>query len=813
MSNINNRFLYNYFKLENKKKSEIKMNKTVLATLIAATVTLAGCNEVEKVIDSNDDISSTAQPSAATVDDPIVSFDPANGVLSTPNDILLEDGSLNASTAGRLSRIPNPSSADVFTSTAQLDGWGVSSSFTIAIELPDQQKSLTTIDSTSASQDNAVLLFECAQGTSFALGTCTADPSSIRQLVHGTDYTTSASTAGITVTPLKAFKSNTNYFYLVTNTVTDNFNQAVTRSATFNTLSETPVANLGRNAALGTLIQGINSTGAFLAQIEPTNITYSATFTTQSIEPVAQAVMDKIVADNGLLSNIVNTGLTARQVLSSSFGVSLTDGTTEAFVADNTLVYQAELDLPYYLPYPGITIPGVNTCPTGITLCGNWVNSSGQAVWKGDAAPVEPTQVVGQPNKVTVQITVPSATLIAAMNAQNPDSPITEIPVVQFVHGITAIKETIFPIAPSFASQGMMTIAIDQPLHGSRSANLDTDAEYEVTATNPSYGSQYQSGSAAVFGNLSSLLTARDNLRQAASDQLALKYSIENSDFSSINTATGLTVNQDKTSLFGVSLGSIIGTMIQGMSEIYDGAGSTPLTDASNPFLYNASALTVNGAQTAAIMGYSPSFGPIVKTALTQTDAFAGSIAGSLGYTAAEVIAFRDSSDPVANDTFQQIVTLSYNRFLTAFITGAQAVVDGGDAIAWASKTTSTPTLVTQIVGNGVNLSDQTIPNNLVDDGFPLAGTTGVIEALNLAQVSGTTASATGQRIYTNFLVGKHTSILSNTATDSEQAEFGLSVEAAARATSEMQSEVISFLRSEGKLLQSATSDPSSTIQ
>ncbi len=789
------------------------MNKTLLATLIATTVALAGCNEVEKVIDSNDDISSTAQPTAATVDDPIVSFDPTNGVLSTPNDILLEDGSLDATTAGRLSRIPNQSSADVFSATAQLDGWGLSSSFTIGIELPDQKKSLATLDSDSVAKDNAVLLFECAAGTSFALGTCTADPSSISQLVYGTDYSTSASTAGIVVTPLKPFKSNTSYFYLVTNTVTDNFNQAITRSATFNALSETPIASLGDNAALGTLIQGMNSTGAFLGQIDAANIAYSATFTTQSIEPVAQAVMDKIVADNGLLSNIVNTGLTARQILASSFGVTLEDGTTEAFVADNTLVYQAELDLPYYLPYPGASIPGVNTCPTGITLCGNWVNSAGQAVWKGGAAPVEPTQVVGEPNKVTVQITAPSSTLIATLNAQNPDSPITEIPVVQFVHGITAIKETVFPIAPSFASQGMMTIAIDQPLHGSRSANLDTDSEFEVTATNPSYGSQYQNGSAAVFGNLSSLLTARDNLRQAASDQLALKYSIENSDFSTINTATGLTVNKDKTSLFGVSLGSIIGTMTQGMSEVYNGSGSTPLTGSSNPFLYNASALTVNGAQTAAVMGYSPSFGPIVKSALTQTDAFAGSIAGSLGYTAAEVIGFRDSTDPVANETFQQIVNLSYSRFIQAFVTGAQAVVDGGDSIAWASKTTSTPTLVTQIVGNGVNLSDQTIPNNLIEDGFPLAGTKGVLESLNLMQVSGTSASATGQRIYTNFLVGKHTSVLSNTATDTEQAQFGLTVEAAARATAEMQSEVISFLKSEGKLLQSATSDPSNTIQ
>ncbi|WP_191600008.1 hypothetical protein [Marinomonas algicola] len=789
------------------------MNKTVLATLIAASVTLTGCNEAEKLVDGNDDISKTANPTAATVESPIVRFNPAIGALSTPNDILLEDGTIDPTTIGRLSRIPNQSSADVYSSTAQLDGWGISTPFTIAIELPDQAKTLSSLDSDSVAQSNTVLLFECPTGTRFATGSCAANPSAIKQLVHGTDFTTSASTSGIVVTPLKALKSNTNYFYLVTNQAKDNFGQAITRSSTFNTLSETPVESLGENAALGTLIQGLNSTGAFLSQIDTASITYSATFTTQSVEPVAQAVMDKIVSDNGVLTNLVNTGLTARQILAANFGVSLADNSQAAFVADNTLVYQADLDLPYFLPYPGVSIPGLNTCPTGITLCGNWKNSAGQAVWKGGAEPVEPTQAVGQPNVVKVQITVPSAALIATLNAQNPSAPITEIPIVQFVHGITAIKETVFPIAPSFASQGMITIAIDQPLHGSRSANTDADTEYEVTATSPNYGSQYQNGSAAVFGNLASLLTARDNLRQAASDQLALKYAISKSDLSTLSQATGLTVNASKTSLLGVSLGSIIGTMTQGMSEIYNGSGSTPLTGSDNPFLYTASAMTVNGAQTAAIMGYSPDFGPMVKNTLTQTNSFAASIASAVGYTPTEVIAFRDSSDPVANDTFNQIVNLSYNTFIAAFVNGAQTVVDGGDSIAWAAKTTATPTLVTQVVGNGVNLSDQTIPNELVSQGFPLAGTKGVIDSLNLTKISGTTASATGQRVYTNFLVGKHTSILSNTASASEQSTLGLTSEAAARATSEMQSQVISFLKSEGRLVQSATSDPSSTVQ
>ncbi|NRB42091.1 MAG: hypothetical protein HRU20_27075, partial [Pseudomonadales bacterium] len=95
------------------------MNKTLLATVIGGSILLAGCN---KSIDST---------SSSEVDSPIVSFSPSNGVVSSPNDLLM---SSSGPTAGRLAEIlgrdketgelKDPT-ADVYAATATLDGWGL----------------------------------------------------------------------------------------------------------------------------------------------------------------------------------------------------------------------------------------------------------------------------------------------------------------------------------------------------------------------------------------------------------------------------------------------------------------------------------------------------------------------------------------------------------------------------------------------------------------------------------------------------------------------------------------------------------------
>ncbi|WCN12921.1 hypothetical protein GV054_07845 [Marinomonas mediterranea] len=774
------------------------MKKTMLTAIVSSTFMLSACNDIADAIDS-DNVSSTAQPATSeTVDNPIVSFAPlaSSAVISTPND-LLYDTDTSSTTVGRLQRANN-SSADVYVATAQLDGWGLGQPFTIKVELPDQQKFNTSLDKTSVQQSGAVLLFKCPTGTSVLTSTCTT--SGISSLTYGTDFSTDISDDGIVVTPLKAFESNTGYFLAVTNKVTDNLGQSVTRSTPFNTYSSSTGQGTSRETSLNTLLAGTNALVSALGSVSTSDIMYSATFTTQNIDAVAQAVLDDIKT-NASISSPTSAGYTLRTALANGFGATFDDGSETATLLDNIDIYTATLTLPYYLPYPGL--PSVNTDLTCnfSTLCGNWLNSSSQAPWEGSPIPVAPTPVTGlTPGQVSVLLAIPNSTLRTSLS-------LTSMKVAQFVHGITGIKETGLLVAGPLAKAGFITVMIDQPLHGSRSFDSNNDGEYEVTATSSTYSStKYKNGNAAVFGNLSSLLTTRDNLRQAASDQLALKYALANTDLSSFGGASSDTT----TGLVGVSLGSIVATQVLGMAESYDDKSS------DNNYDYSAAVLNVGGSQTAPIMGYSNSFGSLVKTSLTSTTGFAGAIASSFGYTADNAVLLQTAAGYSATQTsaeqtaaqaqlgiteaqakakFNSMITLGYGTFLKGFANGAQTVLDAGDSLAWASKITSTPVLAMQVIGNGVNLSDQTIPNSTASNGFPLGGTTPWLNALNLTKASQSTVNTSGLHAYTNFLVGKHGSLLSSSE------ESGVTTGQAAAATTEMQTQMATFLATGGTTL------------
>ncbi|KZM39115.1 hypothetical protein OA92_21200 [Marinomonas sp. SBI22] len=791
------------------------MNKALFATLLSSSVFIAGCNESIDSTDSSD------------VASPIVSFAPlaTTAVLSTPNDLLLDTNSAS-STFGRLNNITGQNTADVYAATAQLDGWGLGTPFTIQIELPDSAIHQTTLDSASVKQAGAVYIFKCKSATSVILGTCDDSLTDITQLTYGTDYSLSTSDDGIVVTPLKPFEANTGYFLGVSALVKDSFGQTVTRSSTFNTYSEGTGAASATEISLNTLLAGTNTLIAGFTTLNASDVMYSATWTTQDVESTAQAVMDKIVTDAGTITGLTNTGFTVRDILAANYGTTFDDASQAAFITQNTLYYKGTLDIPYYLPYPGY--PTINTSLTCSfsTLCGNWKNASGQSPWKGSTAFATPVETVDNtsaaydattaalsPNSISVQLLVPNTTLMNALN-------LTEVKVAQYIHGITAVKENAFLLSPSMAAVGFALISIDHPLHGSRSLDTTGDGVYEFTATSTSYGAKYANGNSAVFANLSSLLTARDNLRQAASDQLALRWAISNTDLTSTNAA----INTSEVSLVGISLGSMIGTVAQAMSEIRD--------DADNAFNFSASALTVGGTQVGPIMGYSKSFGPIVKEALVSTTSFSGGVAEALGYTTNEALILQAASgdtygsaaqtaigmtaaqaqaslgatEAQASAEFKAMIDLGYPGFLSAFINGAQVVVDSGDALIWSTKTTTTPTLATQVIGNGsTNLSDQTVPNDVISDGFPIAGTLGWLNTLNLTKQS-TSTTGTGLRLYTNFLVGKHTSAVD----PNHEAGVTESATAAAAATTEMQAEIASFLSSKGATL--TISDATGTV-
>lgn len=120
--------------------------------------------------------------------------------------------------------------------------------------------------------------------------------------------------------------------------------------------------------------------------------------------------------------------------------------------------------------------------------------------------------------------------------------------VVIYQHGITSAKENAYAFAFNMVQAGVAVIAIDLPIHGTRSLDEQRSANANVLA----------------YLNLSNLAVARDNLRQSVLDVLGLRASLVVSaqggllaggPLQGFNPMTGSQVK-----MLGHSLGGIVGT-------------------------------------------------------------------------------------------------------------------------------------------------------------------------------------------------------------------------------------------------------------
>ncbi|MCV6069110.1 hypothetical protein OFP26_26350, partial [Escherichia coli] len=82
--------------------------------------------------------------------------------------------------------------------------------------------------------------------------------------------------------------------------------------------------------------------------------------------------------------------------------------------------------------------------------------------------------------------------------------------VVIYQHGISSAKENAYAFAFNMVQTGVAVIAIDLPIHGTRSLDEQRSANANVLA----------------YLNLSNLAVARDNLRQSVLDVLGLRASL-----------------------------------------------------------------------------------------------------------------------------------------------------------------------------------------------------------------------------------------------------------------------------------------------
>lgn len=555
-----------------------------------------------------------------------------------------------------------------------------------------------------------------------------------RELAPNADYVValaSSDSSGRTlaIVPTKPLQQLSSYLVVITDGVTDSRGNDVTPDQTyFLTKRTSPLCSGGVSTdpllpnatacALEPLRQLTNSqeAAAAAAGIDRNKIVLSWVATTQSITPVLGAVQARTAQTPATSTLIVPTGLNLSQV-----------NPLLPPIAD---VYVGAIDLPYYLAAPSASAP---TAP----LSGFWRAAPGAYVppFAGMLDPsstfvtfANPLPIANSTQRVPLLLTVPNA-------ASGNIKPAAGWPIVIYQHGITRDRSDMLAVAGTLASQGFAVIAIDAPLHGITSAQNPLNAgnpafaalgarerTFNLDLTDNTTGASGPDGvidpSGSYFINLPSLLTSRDNIRQAVADLLVLARDIPSARYSS----SGTDFDGARVSFVGQSLGSIIGTVFMGVQ---------PDTQVA--------LLNVPGGGIANLLEASPTFGPRIRAGLAQL----GLSPGTPDYA--------------------------------AFFGAAQTVIDSADPINWAlpannSLLASKSLLLQEVVGSTDSMPDQVIPNSVA--GAPLSGTEPLIRILGLSSITQTTQSATGIRGAVRFTAGDHGSLLSPAASPAATAEM-----------------------------------------
>ena len=815
------------------------MKKLVLSLAIISALSLSGCGS-ETIEDVKNDVAENGTP---IVDSARVVFDPSNGVLSVPTDLLFTDtldGTLNIP-------MDDPTdSADPYFALNALDGWSTTNPFVLDINFPTG----TSLDGNSVFSPASVKIFEALMGGDPGCeevprgAACTV----VGELTFGVDFVTQASGNSVAVVPLKPLKPKTSYILALTNNLKDNNGRAVAGSTTYDSVrQDIATLPLGSDAQRG--LQGvINSyeNAITAAGADKDALIYTMAFTTQSTVDVSVTSKALMASNVPAMVEAAMTGIPAIGVMDT--GMSVADILADQIPAELVPLYstanfmQGTITLPYYLGVPSAENPMAPTndwwkslCDSGAMLAG-FVAGGGtlpdgplsvsdgtcMAVSEaaGLAAPglrdvssVFPLDVERNLTKfspvpkanasvdVFVQMTTPDVAVANAVRAglglpANLVEPASGWPVVILQHGITSKKEDMLAITGILSMYGLATVAINHPLHGdpdvfggllpggSRGFDLTGDGVDEINATTVS---------ATHYMNLASLLTMRDNLRQSTSDLVGLRLGLN---FLGGLHAEGNPIKVDSSNVhfLGHSLGAIAGINFIALTN-------TSLDPQVDPlFAVKTNALAYPGVMMANFLMESAAFGDVIKSNLTYSasEDFQGYVAqvhqSELPPTEAELVGYY--RDFYALLTPEQQGAL--NGIFAGFTFAAQTVSDSVDPANYAAMmaATNTPTHLMEVIGNGSdNLPDQVIPNSI--SSTPFGGTEGAIALLGLQGISETTQDAENPVSgAVRYLFGHHGSILDPSA--KPEAPDAVMTGAA---TTEMQSQVANFFSSGGHLI------------
>ena len=630
---------------------------------------------------------------AATRADFYAQFNPTAGVVPFPNNLLFSgstDGTLNLP-------VSDPTNlADPRVAMNGLDGFSTVAPLTAQFS--------GTLKAATVTAGSTVRVFEVTLVNPF-LDPTTKAPFAVtgvtRELQAGTDYSVNLlpqdpNQTTLNIHPLRPLAPKTGYLVTLTDGIQDSggynalpspaysLTKLTTPLVDANGKSVIPGVSDAQAKALEPLRQLVNNQESAAASqgVTRSSIVLSWTFMTQSVDDAFMA-LDKTLKPLGMA--VKATGATTTAV-----GLNL-PGFSD--------IYAGALAIPYYLS---------KDKPTS----GYWLTANGGAVTR-----YNPLPAATAPLQIPVLMTVPNA-------RSGHSKPANGWPVVVFQLGITQNRTNLFALADALSFEGYAAVAIDLPLHGITDTSnpfylkglertFDLDLVNNQTGLPPADGIIDTSGT--YFINLQSLLTTRDNVREAAIDLRQLVASLPLVD---LNGDSKPDLDAGHIHFVGHSLGAITGTTFLALEDSVSSAN-----------------LGMGGGGVAKLLDGSATFGPRIAAGLAAAGIKKG--------------------------------TPDYETYLAA----AQTVVDSGDPINYAAAAASLhPIHLIEVVGSATSLPDQVVPNSV--ENAPLSGTEPLASAMGLKSVSRSTWDDKGVRAIVRFTEGDHSSILSPVASVAATAEM-----------------------------------------
>ncbi|MDR3418573.1 MAG: hypothetical protein P4L83_20575 [Nevskia sp.] len=547
-------------------------------------------------------------PSQATA---LVLFDPTN--VTTPVIPFPFDGLFSGSATPTLNV---PGTPAPLSDINQLDGFSTTASIFADVEAP--------IDYTPAKLAPHILFINGSTGAPLQYGvdfTVDNENATATNPVNGAQMPISAQRSRLLISPLKPLAPSTRYIVAILAGLPTLDGSTVVASPSFQiTSSATPVSQ---------------QTNPALAQYNSTQLAQLEALRSQLIYPVVQGLTQatQLPASQFLLAWSFTTQSIGRTL--SLVAQNATAGVIQ--VADTTIntanpkigafglaeIYAGVTTIPYYLnvaksnhdpsPLSGYwqadpTKPDTNFTFLGQIPCVAY--ATGAAVNGVTLKPsASTTACFPYVNAGTAQVqTVP--VLVTVPNANSGQTkPAGGWPVVIFQHGITQNRENVFAVADGLAKAGFVAVAMDLPLHGITNTGdpfyhnqlftgtpaaalitgertFDLDLENNTTSAPGPDGAIDPSGT--YYINLQSLITSRDNNREAVADLITLAKTVKTL---SLSGGATVDVNPNRIYYFGHSLGGIVGGTLLGVdSDIRaavlanPGGGVGKLLDASKSF-------------------------------------------------------------------------------------------------------------------------------------------------------------------------------------------------------------------------------------